>query len=310
METSYDVRIWAIDVYKGKRKTTYWVRWRVADRKPPFKEPFTTRGLAESFRSQLVTAASAGEAFRLSDGLPVSMARPAHEIDWYKFVCQYADMKWPNAAATYRRTIAEALTAVTPAMLKEGRGRPDDKAIRSALVGWSFNPNKREQEDKPDQVAATVRWIERNSLPLSSVMRPEIARAVHHAAVTRLDGKAGARSVARQRRMILNNALNHAVELNLIASNPVKSIKWSAPTPSRAIDRRRVANPIQVRTLLRALRDIKPSGPKLVACYGAMYFAALRPGEAVNLRKDNLKLPDASWIEDEQKWEHGWGDLF
>jgi hypothetical protein len=50
-------------------------------------------------------------------------------------------------------------------------------------------------------------------------MRPEVARALRDAAVTRLDGTAGARSVARQRRMILNNALAYAVELNLIPEN-------------------------------------------------------------------------------------------
>lgn len=77
--------------------------------------------------------------------------------------------------------------------------------------------------------------------------------------------------------MILNNALNYAVELNLIPGNLVKAVKWTAPKPSRAIDRRRVANPIQVRTLLQAVRQVKRSGPQLVACYAAMYFAALRP---------------------------------
>lgn len=153
--------------------------------------------------------------------------------------------------------MAEALTAVTPAMLKAGKNRPEDVRIRSALTRWAFNPHKRRDEDKPADVALPLRWIERNSLPPSAVMRPEIARAFHHAAVTRLDGKPGARSVARQRRMIVNNALNYAVERGLIISNPVRSIKWNAPKPSRAIDRRRVANPIQVGTLLRAVADVQ-----------------------------------------------------
>lgn len=195
-------------------------------------------------------------------------------------------------------------------MLKETPSRPDGAAIRSALTVWSFNPTKRKQDDKPDEVAATLRWIERNSLPLSAVTRPEVARALHTAAVTRLDGKPGARSVARQRRMILNNAMNYAVERNLIPSNPIKTIKWSAPKPSRAIDRRRVANPIQARTLLLAVKETKPSGPRLVACYGAMYFAALRPEEAVNLREDNLKLPEPEWNKEAENWEHGWGDIY
>jgi hypothetical protein len=35
----------------------------------------------------------------------------------------------------------------------------------------------------------------------------------------------------------------------------------------------------------------------LVAFFGAMYFSALRPGEAATLRKSNLALPAAGWGE-------------
>ena len=61
METSYDVRIWSIHIYKGTSTTTYYVRWKVATRR--FKQGFQTSALADSFRSQLVTAARSGEAF-------------------------------------------------------------------------------------------------------------------------------------------------------------------------------------------------------------------------------------------------------
>ena len=39
------------------------------------------------------------------------------------------------------------------------------------------------------------------------------------------------------------------------------------------------------------------SGPRLVALFAAMYFAALRPEEAVNLRLRNLALPAKGWGE-------------
>jgi hypothetical protein len=47
MEMTYDVRIWATQVYRGKRVTTYYVRWKVANR--VWKERFSTSALAESF---------------------------------------------------------------------------------------------------------------------------------------------------------------------------------------------------------------------------------------------------------------------
>lgn len=45
----------------------------------------------------------------------------------------------------------------------------------------------------------------------------------------------------------------------IIDHNPVKSIKWTEPKPSRAIDRRRVANPVQARTILLAGNEVRTS---------------------------------------------------
>lgn len=308
-ETTFDVRIWGIDVYKGKRKTTYWVRWKVGNL-PPFKEPFAHRGLAESFRSDLQSAASRGEAFRLADGLPVSRARQANSLSWYEAVCQYVDMKWPKAAATYRQTIAASLTPATVVMVNADSGKPKDEVIRSALNSWVFNSQRREKDGKPDEVEAAIRWIKRNTAPLSRVLDPEVSRRLHDAVVSKLDGKPLARSVARQRRMILNNFLNYCVERGWLSTNPVKEIKWTAPKPSRAIDRRRVANPIQVRTLLREVRATKRSGPRLYACYAVMYFAGLRPEEAVNLNAANLRLPEPKWDREREEWAHDWGEIY
>ncbi|MFE3175060.1 tyrosine-type recombinase/integrase [Amycolatopsis sp. NPDC059090] len=308
-ETTFDVRIWGIDIYKGKRKTTYWVRWKVA-KLPPFKEPFTHVGLAKSFRSDLQSAASKGEAFRLSDGLPVSMVRIANSVSWYEAVVQYVDMKWPKAAATYRQTIAASLTPATAVMLDEESGRPREALIRSTLNNWVLNSNRREQADKPEDIEATLRWIKRNAPPLANVLEPDVARKLHDAVVSKRDGKPLARSVARQRRMILNNFLNYCGERGWLSRNPVAAIKWTAPKPSRAIDRRRVANPIQARTLLREIKGTKRSGPRLYACYAAMYFAALRPEEAINLNVKNLKLPEPSWDDEHEKWVHDWGEIF
>lgn len=219
-------------------------------------------------------------------------------------------MKWQNAAATYRRTIAEALTASTLVMLKDAPGKPDARSLRSMLTRWAFNTAKRDEDTMPDTARTVLRWVERNSLSLSAVMSPETARSIHEAAVTRVDGKPLARSVARQRRMILNNALSYAVELKLIPENPVRTVKWTAPKPSRALDQRRVANPVQARTLLRAVRDVKRSGPRLAACYALMYFAALRPEEAVNVYARNLKLPEPEWSSEKNQWLYAWGLVY
>ncbi|MBN9758889.1 integrase [Pseudonocardia sp. Ae707_Ps2] len=116
---------------------------------------------------------------------------------------------------------------------------------------------------------------------------------------TRLDGKPAAATVVNQRRRVLYNAAEYAVERGHLSANPLVGLKWKAPKPSGAVDRRTVVNPIQARTLLAAVRETRRSGPRLVAFFGLMYFAALRPEEAVNVRAVNLTLPNGN----------GWGEI-
>ena len=66
MDPSYDVRIWNVDVYEGKRRTTYRLRWGVAGR--PFSERFATPALADAFRSKLLMAMRVKGQFDLPDG--------------------------------------------------------------------------------------------------------------------------------------------------------------------------------------------------------------------------------------------------
>jgi integrase len=60
-----------------------------------------------------------------------------------------------------------------------------------------------------------------------------------------------------------------------------------------------VVNSTQARRLLAAVGQQGERGERMVAFFGCMYYAALRPEEAVELRPENLAgLPD-----------HGWGEL-
>jgi site-specific recombinase XerD len=94
-----------------------------------------------------------------------------------------------------------------------------------------------------------------------------------------VNGKQAAASTARRHRTILANALDYARELGVIngETNPIRTLKWKAPKASAGVDRRCVVNPQQARALLAAVRAQKPSGPRLVAFFGVMYYAGLRP---------------------------------
>lgn len=71
---------------------------------------------------------------------------------------------------------------------------------------------------------------------------------------------------------------------------------------------------MQARSLLNAVGLQRRSGQRLKAFFGCLYYAALRPEEAVALGKPNLSLPAAQWDKESQQWkfaegQEGWGEL-
>jgi integrase len=94
---------------------------------------------------------------------------------------------------------------------------------------------------------------------------------------------------------VFYNALGYAVELGLLPSNPVDRVQWKAPEVAATVDRRVVANPDQVRRLLAGVRAQGKSGEKLVAFFACMYFAGMRPSEALDLRLADCLLPETGW---------------
>lgn len=96
--------------------------------------------------------------------------------------------------------------------------------------------------------------------------------------------------------------LRYAVELEELPGNPLDRLSWKPPKVSEIVDRRVVVNPRQARELLIAVTYVGQRGQgqysrgqRLMALYACMYFAALRPGEAVALRRQDCFLPHAGW---------------
>ena len=116
---------------------------------------------------------------------------------------------------------------------------------------------------------------------------------------TNLDGKPAAPNYFNRRRGVLHNALRYAVELRIFDSHPMAEIAdtWIEPRKARARVDKRVYQPRQAKALLESVGDIQPSGPRLKAFFGAMYYAVLRPEEAVELVGANLDIPAGGWGE-------------
>ncbi|MEV6903091.1 integrase [Amycolatopsis sp. NPDC051372] len=312
METTFDVRIWDVRVKTGRAhkdgkpgKKSYVVRWVVAGQE--FPKTYATSALAESFRSKLVVAQRNGEAFRVVDGLPVSMARAENDQPWFTFAQEYVDMKWSRAAAKSRAGNADALATATLALLASSRGKPEDKVLRRAMTGWAYNSHRRDTSN-PADIEAALMWLGSNTVKVSRLDDLTMLRRVLDQLALKMDGKAAAAKTVYRKRAVLFNALEFAVEKRLLLKNRLPEVKWTAPKRVRAIDTRVVVNTRQGPQLLAAVAEQtvmrvpagssepvivarQSSGPRLVACFGTMYYSALRPEEAAMLRDVDLKLP-------------------
>jgi hypothetical protein len=173
MNTSHKVRIWSIERYAGKTKTTYRVRWIVETSK--FGEYFATSALADSFRAQLMSAARNGEAFDIARGLSISMIRSEQTATWFDFACEYIDMKWPDSSPKYRKSLCESLTAITVAMLHEGKSLPDGKELRRGLK-TAFNTKERDKAGSP-AITQAIKAASRASRKVDELANPDVLRS-------------------------------------------------------------------------------------------------------------------------------------
>jgi len=297
---TYDVRVYRTDVYKGVKVTTYRVRWKTGHR--DWREGFRNAALADSFRSSLLTAARKGEAFSLTTGRPMSWERTESALSWYDLALAYTAAKWPHAAPNHRKSIAEALTDATEAMLAAGEVPYRIDEIRRALRTWAFSDRLRGTAEPPEDLVALVHWLKTATVPLSELARPKTGAACCRAMLERIsckqDRTAAAANTANRKRAVLNNLMQYAVETSALPANPLKTIGWTRPRTLKSVDPRTVVSSAQARRLLAAVGHQGERGERMVAFFGCMYYAALRPEEAVELRPENLvSLPDQGWGE-------------
>jgi integrase len=290
---SYDVRFWDTrkisDNGSGGR---YRVRWAVDGQE--HCKSFRNKTLADGFLDGLKDAARDRRPFSPRTGLPAAETTEGETVTWYEHARNYAEAKWAALAPVSRRSVAEALVTVTVALTAKEKGAPEPRVLRRALFAWAFNPATREQVP-PRETALALGWAARASLPVSALDDPATVRLALGACGKTLTGKAAAGSTQRRKRSVFYNALGYAVERGHLAANPVDRIQWTTPAVAQTVDRRVVVSPAQARKLLAAVRGLSERGAHLEAFYACLYYAALRPSEAVMLRESDLYLPAKGW---------------
>jgi integrase len=294
---SHDVQFWKLaHLSKDKgRKRSHGVRWVVAGKS--FSKWFEYDAQADNYRAQLIQAARKGEGFDTDTGLPESAAREHQAITWLDLACRYVDLKWPHAAAKSRTSTADALATVTPVLVTTSRGKPEARRLRAVLYGWAFHKTHRETVTLHGDDAAALAWVRNHSLTVMALDEKErrsqlIRRALDAIALT-LDGTPAAATTIARKRAVFYGVLGYAVELDILPANPLGKVTWKAPEVAEEVDRRVVARPRQVRLLLAAVEQLRP---ELTAFFGCLYYASMRPGEAVSLRQaDCVSLPESGW---------------
>jgi integrase len=108
------------------------------------------------------------------------------------------------------------------------------------------------------------------------------------ALTVKLDATPVSAKLYRRRRSAVFNTLSYAVERDLISDNPIRRVTHSVSKAVEQVGPGVVVNPRQAEELLTCvsysgLRDLN-RGARLTAFFATMYYAAVRPAEAMALR--------------------------
>ena len=198
---------------------------------------------------------------------------------------------WPPSPAA---RWPKSLTTVTIALVRDRRGAPDPACCAGRCSAGRSTPAPA-TSPRPRRPPPRWRGSTAASLPVAALEEAATIRLALDACARTLAGKSAAATTQRRKRAVFHNAVRYAVELRLLDANPVDRIQWKAPAVAQTLDRRVVAGPAQVTRLLAAVRGLSDRGEHLEAFYACLYYAYLRPSEAVMLKEADCRLPCRGW---------------
>ena len=299
-ESTYQVQFWKLRKSESRRRP-WSVRWVTAGRE--HSESYATKALAESFRSNLVRAARAGEAFDVATGLPASLVRKRGVQSFLELAVAYVDHVWPTAPPNSRRAAVVNLAAAVPKFVQPLDNAPDETDLQR-IASTRLLPPPRRDEPMPAEDRAIAAWLRRASRPVTDLADPLAVGALLQALGTAAGGRPTASSTWDKRRAVLHRVAGYAVDTGALVANPVTGRRTGTGKATEGVDPRVVVNPAQARQLLAALtyvsghrRTERDRGWRLRGFFACLYYAGLRPGEAQQVRDTDCKLPAAGWGE-------------
>lgn len=299
MTATYRVNIWAVVRHAGRRR--YGVRWKTDNRE--HSEWYATKRLAESFRSDLLRAQRAGEAFEIASGLPVSLARQRNSHTLLEVATAYVDWLWTSdAPPNTRKGAVTNLAAAVPLFVRQLDHVPDREVAQRLLSTRLLPvPQRRIELSPADRAVAT--WLARASRPINELADEIAASELLLGLGKSVTGRSVTTATWDKRRAVLHRAVEFARASGWTDTNPLTGRRHLARhTGPQVVDPRVVVNPAQARQLLAAVtyvqgrrRRDRNRGARLHAFFACLYYGGLRPGEAQNLRTTDLDLPPDGW---------------
>ncbi|MFJ6948516.1 hypothetical protein ACISU4_28405 [Streptomyces wuyuanensis] len=141
------------------------------------------------------------------------------------------------------------------------------------------------QLSRPAELKAAYHWVTTADRPLSDMADAQVFEDVVYRVSYKLDGTPAAGDTYKRRRRALNAALEHAVAAEELPENPLQRIRRKRVGSNDVVDPRVLVNAAQARQLLTAASYVgswdRCRGRRLLAFYAVLYYAGLRPAEAV-----------------------------
>ncbi len=298
--TTYDVSVWKIATARNRRRK-HGVRWRTAGQE--HSEWFATKALADSFRTDLIRAQRAGERFDVESGLPTSVLAKRSERSLLEVAESYVDHLWSvGAPPNTRRAAVMHLSAAVPLFVRQLDHRPPRAELQRLLSSRLLPPPTRTTALTTSENAAAS-WLRRASRPVGELVEADAVADLLAALGNTADGRRVASSTWDTRRSIVHRAV--ATPSGWLAANPITGRRLPLAGGAGAVDPRVVVNPVQARQLLAAVTyvtaprrsDHRDRGRRLHAFFSCLYYAGLRPSEALGLRHGDCVLPAKGWGE-------------
>jgi integrase len=278
-----DVSIWSVYVRNEDVPRPFVARWKVSGKVWP--KAFESKALAEDWLSRLRVARNDGERFDPATGLPEAWG--VEDPTVAEWAARWFQIQAPSWRPRSRQSSAEVLTKALPILV--GKKAPQAPAtLGTEIRRWLADDG------------VMPKWLQKWSLPMSALTKPLCEEAAVEL-YTKKDGTLAAGSTMQRNRSVVRAMLADAVESGVLHEltwpGAPKGKKRAANRVRRAVDVKQLPNPVQARQLIDALVSHQPASHGYRVIAASMFFAGMRPSEAMALPIENCTLPadDVTW---------------